>query len=146
MVNESRIDIYDYLYGLFYNVVSDNVYTMNEPQELTSSDVQDGFIVIYIGSIVDYSEFKDKTYAAARVFVRAFVPPISRGRLDYEMYKAFEDGINSVIKEESENPSSDVYFIQDDDVLSMDEAVENANNAYFVFTKSFLVMIDKPVE
>ena len=53
MVNESRIDIYDYLYNLFYDVVTKNVYSMEVPQELTQSDTQDGFIVLHVGDLND---------------------------------------------------------------------------------------------
>ena len=35
MFNESRIDIYDYLYSLVHGVVTNNVYRMGEPTETT---------------------------------------------------------------------------------------------------------------
>jgi hypothetical protein len=143
MLNESRIDIYNYLYNLFYGTVTENVYSMNEPQELTDDDTNDGFIVIRVGDIHDDSEFSAKAYGWARCYVEAFIPPISRGRLDVERYKAFEDAINEVVKEEMAN-NDGTYYIQDGSVISTDtEETTNANNVYFTFIKSFIVNIDE---
>ena len=143
MFHESRIDIYDYLYNLFYGVVTRNVYSMQEPQELTASDTADGFIVISVGNIVDESEFDLNTYGRVRCFVEAFIPPISRGRLDYDKYKAFEDSINEVIKLASED-NTGTYHIESDSILSADgEEVSNANNVYSTFIKSFIVQIEE---
>lgn len=143
MLNESRIDIYDYLYNLFYNVVTKNVYSMREPQELTNSDTTDGFIVITIGNINDESEFTHETYGWARCYVEAFIPPISRGRLDYDKYKEFEDAINDVIHLAAQE-SDGIYQIQEESILSMDRKENtNAGNAYFTFIKSFIVNINE---
>lgn len=143
MLNESRIDIYDYLYNLFYDVVTKNVYSMREPQELTKSDTTDGFIVIRVGDLIDASEFARQTYGEVRCYVEAFVPPISRGRLDYEKYKTFEDGINAVI-ELAMQDNTGSYHIQEGSVLSSDaEESSTANNSYFTFIKSFIVTIDE---
>ncbi len=143
MLNDSRIDIYDYLYNLLYDVVTKNVYSMREPQELTKSDTEDGFIVIHVGDLNDEGEFNGQAYGWARCYIEAFVPPITRGRLDYEKYKTFEDGINTVIKLATED-NTGTYFIQEGSVLSMDaDETSNANNSYFTFIKSFIVNIDK---
>lgn len=142
MVNESRIDIYDYLYNLFYDVVTKNVYSMETPQELTQSDTQDGFIVLHVGDLNDESEFAHQTYGWARCFVEAFIPPISRGRLDYDKYREFEDAITDVIHLASDDVI-DGYSVQEGSVLSMDGAeTTNANNSYFTFIKSFIVNIN----
>lgn len=143
MIDESRIDIYDYLYNLFYGEVTENVYSMREPQELTKSDTTDGFIVINVGDLNDESEFTCQTYGWARVYVRAFIPPLSRGRLDYTKYKLFEDAINDVIDEAS-NDNIGKYHIQEGSILSMDgDESSNANNTYFTFIKSFIVTIEE---
>lgn len=142
MVNESRIDIYDYLYNLFYDVVTQNVYSMEVPQELTQSDTQDGFIVLHVGDLNDESEFAHHTYGWARCFVEAFIPPISRGRLDYDKYREFEDAITEVIHLASDEVI-DGYSVQEGSVLSMDGSeTTNANNSYFTFIKSFIVNIN----
>ena len=143
MFNESRIDIYNYLYTLFYGTVTENVYSMNEPQELTKSDTSDGFIVLHVGNLVDESEFSLDAFGQVRCYVEAFIPPISRGRLDVEKYKAFEDGINAVIKEAMDS-SEGTYYIQSDSVISLDaEETNNSNNTYFTFIKSFIVVVDE---
>lgn len=142
MVNESRIDIYDYLYNLFYDVVTKNVYSMEVPQELTQSDTQDGFIVLHVGDLNDESEFAHHTYGWARCFVEAYMPPISRGRLDYDKYREFEDAITEVIHLASDEVI-DGYSVQEGSVLSMDGSeTTNANNSYFTFIKSFIVNIN----
>jgi len=143
MYNESRIDIYDYLYNIFYDAVTKNVYSMSEPQELTKSDTTEGFIVITVGDIVDDSEFDMCAYARARCFIQAYIPPITRGRLDYEKYKEYEDSINAIIHSAAADDTS-MYHIQEDTVLSYDDTEEsNANNLFFMFVKSFVVIIDK---
>lgn len=143
MFNDVRIDIYNYVYGLLFGEVSDNVYSMNEPQELTDSDTKDGFIVIRIGSIVDNSEFLREAYGSVRVFVEAYVPPMSRGRLDKAKYKSFEEGITTAINNEIESGTNEHFSIQSDGVLSMDDNSDgNANNAYYIYIKSFIVTID----
>lgn len=143
MMNESRMAIYNYVYGLLYNTVTRNVYSMNEPQELTESDTKDGFIVVRVGDINDESEFHCEAYGWVRVFIEAYIPPISRGRLDKAKYKTFEDGINDVINAEIENGTSENYSIQSDGVLSMDGNTDtNANNAYYLYVKSFIVTIN----
>lgn len=143
MVDESRIGIYNYIYGLLYGVVTNNVYSMNEPQELTESDTNDGFIVIRVGDLYDNSEFRCETYAQVRVFIEAYVPPISRGRLDKAKYKSFEDSINAVINNEIDSGTNEQYSIESDGILSMDSNIDtNANNAYYMFVKSFIVTIN----
>ncbi len=147
MLKESRIAVYDYLYNLFYNVVTKNVYPMYEPQELTKSDTENGFLVIHVGDITDASEFTCQAYGWVRCYVEAFVPPMSRGRLDKAKYGAFEDSINNVISDEIENGDDDTYSIEQGSLISADaDETSNANNAYFTFIRSFVVNIDNPVE
>ena len=143
MLNESRIDVYDYLYNVFYDVVTKNVYAMYEPQELTESDNKDGFLVITVGNLTDESEFSDNAYGWARCYVEAYIPAISRGRLDYEKYKEFEDGINALIDEESAR-SNGTYTILEGSVLSADTRESTgANSVFYTFVKSFIVIIDE---
>ena len=90
MFNDSRIDIYDYLYNLVYDVVTKNVYRMGEPTETTESDSKDGFVVLKVGNMNDDSEFYCDAYGWVRCTITAYVPKKSRGRLDKTLYKAFE--------------------------------------------------------
>lgn len=141
MLDISRIDLYDYLYNITYDVVSKNVYRMYAPQELTKSDTEDGFLVLRVGDIVDNGEFHGKAYGMARCYITAYVPPKTRGRLDVAKYKAFEDGINNVIRNASQS-SNPAYGVDEESVLSMDAAeTSNANNFYLTFIKSFVVYL-----
>ena len=143
MVNESRIDIYDYLYNLLFGVVSENVYDMRVPQELTESDTKDGFLVIHVGDIVDESEFSCEAFGRVRCFIEAFVPQISRGRVNHDIYALMENGINNVIDEQSQIDDGTYYIDKGSVLTSDDDEISNAGNAYFTFIKSFIVVIDK---
>ena len=146
MLNPSRIDIYDYLYNLLYGVVSENVYDMRVPQELTESDTNDGFLVIHVGSMYDESEFAREAYGRVRCYIEAYIPQISRGRVNHDIYAAMENSINNIIEEQT-NVRDGSYYIEDDSILSMeDDEISNANNAYFTFIKSFIVCIDSQQE
>ena len=143
MVEESRIGIYNYVYNLIYGVVTENVYSMNEPQELTESDTKDGFVVIRVGDLRDDSEFHLQACGWVRIFIEAYIPPISRGRLDKAKYKAMEDAINAVIDEEMANGNNANYSIEPDGIISSDMGEDsNGNNAFYMFIKSFIVNID----
>lgn len=143
MVNASRTDIYNYLYGLLYGTVTENIYSMKEPQELTDSDTKDGFIVINVGYLIDESEFYCEAYGSVRCYVEAFIPPKSRGRLDVEKFGRYENAINSVIDIASRTQEGD-YYIEKDSVISLDSTESStSDNAYFTFIKSFVVIIDK---
>lgn len=144
MFNESRIDIYNYLYDIFYDVVTKNVYLMAEPQELTKSDVNDGFIVIRVGDLNDNSEFNGNAYGWARCYVEAYIPPRSRGRLDMTKYEEFESSINATIRQHSMNVTDGMFYLQESSVISMDyNETSNANNQFLMFIKSFVLVIDK---
>lgn len=141
MLNESRIDLYDYICGIF-STVTENIYKMKIPQELTESDATEGFIVVYLGDIYDDSEFLKQAYGDVRVVVSAYVPLKSRGKLNKELYKAFESGINDALDNEILNGNDEHYTIQDDGILSMDDIEDNnANNSYSVYTKTFIITI-----
>ena len=143
MIQESRIDLYDYLYGLFHNVVSKNVYKMGEPMETTKSDVEDGFLLIRVGNMMDESEFSCECLINVRCYVIAYVPKKSRGRLDSDKYKAFESGINRVVRNEIKNGTNLSYFIVPDSVLSMDDdETTEKGNQYHLYIKSFVVGMD----
>lgn len=142
MIDDSRLGIYDYVESLLVDSVTENVYLMNEPKELTEDDENNGFIVITVGEFNDDSEFDGEAYAWARVFLEAYIPAMSRGRLDKSKYEAFENDINNVIKSESISNNNGVYWIQEDSFISIDTVREsNPNRTFFMFIKSFVVMV-----
>ncbi len=142
MFDKSRIGLYRYLHDLFYDVVTKNVYEVEEPQELTASDTKDGFIVIRIGDVNNESEFDTDAYGWARVYVTAYVPTRKRGRLDMDKYEAFENGITTVVENASNANDNANYHVMENTMLSMDGSEQtNADNFYLTFIKSFLVYI-----
>jgi len=142
MVNESRMGIYEYVENILTSI-TENVYLMEEPQELTEDDATNGFIVVTVGDLLDASEFKYSAFGYARVYIRCYVPPISRGRLDVAKYKQFEDDINAAIDLATESDNNGTYWIDEDSIISSDGKDEgNANNTYYMFIKSFVVVVD----
>ena len=142
MYDSSRKKIYDWLYDLFYDVVTKNVYAMFKPLELTSSDTKNGFLVIRIGDFIDASEFQRNAFGECRVFVTAYVPLLSRGRLDYTKYDTYEQAIDNVIQGVIDTGIG-YYTIIEDSILSMDDIDdENATNQFATYTKSFVVTMD----
>lgn len=144
MINESRLDIYDYIKSLLVGVTK-NIYSMFVPEELTNDDLTNGFIVIRLGEINDRSEFRGQAFASVRAFVQAYIPSKSRGRLDKTKYKAFETGISQAIETEIDNSANEnEYFsIVSDGILSMDDKDDSTqDNPFFIYIKSFIVQID----
>lgn len=142
MVNESRMGIYEYIENILTSI-TENVYLMEEPQELTEDDTTNGFIVVTVGDLLDASEFKYSAFGYARVYIRCYVPPISRGRLDVVKYEQFEDDINAAIDRATELDNNGTYWIDEDSIISSDGKDEgNANNTYYMFIKSFIVVVD----
>lgn len=141
--NDSRTDLYDFLYDLVVdNEVTNNVYLVSEPQDLTTSDKNEGFVVIRVGGMNDQSQFNLETYGWARVYITAYVPSTSRGRLDYEKYKAMQDKLKEVIDSADEQEVTNGYAILKSTSLSMDGAtMSTANNLFYTFVKSFRVIV-----
>ena len=145
MIDESRISLYNYLSGLF-NTITNNVYSMDVPTETTSDDADNGFIVVRLGDIQDDSEFIGDAYGWVRCYVIAYVPKKSRGRLNKDLYKTFEDGINEVIKQAQDTGDGSYYILPDSVISSDDDETAQQGNQYHVFIKSFVVVIDQPQE
>lgn len=143
MLDNSRIAIYEYIETLMKNV-SDNIYPMGEPSENTESDVDDGFIVIRVGTLNDDSEFEGEAYAWARCTVTAYVPKKVHGRLNKEIYEYFEDEINTIIKDAQSDTENAIYILPDSVVSMDDDENLQQGNQYHVFIKSFVVVIDQP--
>lgn len=144
MYNNSRIDIYDYLYDVFWGSVTKNVYMMEEPQELMNQDIEEGFVVIRIGDIYDESEFTKHAYGRVRCYVSAYIPCTSRGRVNRKLYKQYEKNISDAISEEANRSGDSIYGVEESDVLTIsDDVTTSADNYFFIFVKSFIVNIDR---
>lgn len=144
MIKDStRISLYDYLATVFANV-TENLYSMSVPTENTKDDTVNGFAVTSVGDINDESEFRCETYGWVRCQITAYIPKKTHGRLNKELYKRFEDDINSAIESNTGNSNDSGYYILEDSVLSMeDNEGTNKGNQYHVFIKSFIVVIDQ---
>ena len=143
MFNDSRVDLYDYLYDIVVdNNVTNNVYYVDEPQDLTKSDKEDGFVVVKVGGLNDQSEFDLETYGWARCYIYAYVPSTSRGRLEYEKYKEMENKVNAAIKAAENAGVVNGYTVLKNTTLSMDGVtMSTANNLFYTFVKSFRVLV-----
>lgn len=140
MSTDSRINIYNFVYNMFYDVVTKNVYSLNAPQELTESDTKDGFMVISVGDLYDESEFRCNAYVRARVFVEMYIPPKSRGRLNKNKYAACDNALNAVVRNWYDKVSDDGFSIDEDTLISTDDYYSSNNdNVYQVLIKSFVV-------
>ncbi len=147
MIDNSRIKIYDFLYSMFYDVATKNVYKMECPQELTESDAMDGFIVLRVGSINDESEFSGNAYIWSRVYVEAYIPPKSRGRLNKNKFNAFENAINAIIRNWNDKVGDDGYSIEEDSLISTDDYyANNKDNPFHVLINSFVVYKNDDVD
>ena len=143
ITDATRISLYGFLSEVFADV-TDNLYSMTVPTENTQSDVENGFVVTNVGNVVDESEFDGDAYGWVRCQIAAFVPKKSRGRLNKELYKTFEDGISAAIKAKTGENNDGGYYILEDSVLSMeDDENTQKGNQYHVFVKSFVVVIDQ---
>lgn len=143
MLNESRCDLNDFLYGLFYWTVTKNVYPKGIPTELTENDTKDGFLVVKAGGISDMSAFRNQAYGSVRCFIEVYVPTISRGRYNKNKNRSLESAVNEVIDNEIANPSHSDYTIMQDSIVTLDdEEYGNGDNRFMMFIKSFIVTID----
>lgn len=141
MYNESRTDIYDYLCDLVKANVTNNVYVIGEPQDLTTSDKNNGFVVVKVGSVNDQSQFDREAYGWARVYLTAYVPSGTRGRVNKEKYTDFENKINAMIND-AELVSHNNFVVVKNSTLSMDSvAYSTANNLFHTFIKSFRILV-----
>jgi len=143
ITDKSRISIYGYLSDIF-SVVTENIYPMTVPTENTDNDTTNGFIVTTVGDINDESEFDCKCYGWVRCSVIAYIPKRTRGRLNKDLYKSFEDGINDAISSNTGINNKGNYYIKEDSILSMEDSEQaQKGNQYHIFVKSFVVVIDK---
>lgn len=140
MIDARRMPIYRYVHSLFEGKVTDYVYPMGIPTNLTDEAVSGGFMVINIGDIQDRSEMMLSCYAQTRVMISMYVTPKSRGRLDATLYEDYEKKISDILIEESRKRGGN-YIIDMDSLLSTDAVYNNAGNVFFEYMVSFVIKI-----
>lgn len=140
MIDARRSPLYDYVYSLFHGRVTDYIYPIEMPSNLTEEDAN-GFMVIRMADVRDRSEFKLKAYAEVRVTIEMYTKAKDRGRLDKPQYEKYEDLITQVLNEEDakSNPN---YEIDMDSILSTDDIYnDDKNNIFYIYFVSFVIKI-----
>ena len=137
MSDVSRISVYDFVHTMF-STLGVNVYAMEVPQSLDTTDTSNGFVVMRANNIYDNSEFIGNTYATSRVYIEAYVPAKVRGRVDTTKYKALQDKINAIVKEYCEKVNQD-YMVSADSILNYDDTLISNTTEFFMYVLSFTV-------
>lgn len=140
MIDARRMPIYRYVQSLFEGKVTDYVYPMGIPTNLTDEIANGGFMVINVGDIQDRSEMMLSCYAQTRVMISMYITPKSRGRLDPSLYEDYEKKISETLIEESHKRGGK-YIVDMDSLLSTDADYNNAGNVFFEYMISFVVKI-----
>lgn len=139
-MNVSRQDIYSYVTTLIKGV-SSNIYRIEIPETLNSTATSNGFIVLKMDGIKDFSEMSLNTYAQTRVYIECYVPSLqSDGTINTTKYKAAQDAIDTIIREESLK-TNQPYTISSDIDISMENYFTNNTNTFFLYITSFLITI-----
>ena len=141
-MNISRIDIYDYIKGLFAgqaNTIFKNVYYGEIPQTITDSDKNNGFIVIRLGALNDNSDFYLSTYCTIRGYIECYIP-LYQGKMNTTKYKLVQNALDLIIKGEGEKVNAQ-YNINTDSVLTTEGYFNNNNNTSFAYIASFQITI-----
>lgn len=137
----SRKEIYSYIATLFSGITK-NIYRVTIPETLGTDAITNGFIVLTMDGIRDYSEFNSGTYSQVRVNVEYYVPSIStssaNGIMNTTKFDAAQNAVDTIIEAEYEK-TNQAYTISKDDILSTDDFFTNKTNSFFVYIKSFIV-------
>lgn len=137
----SRKEIYSYIATLFSGITK-NIYRVTIPETLGTDAITNGFIVLTMDGIRDYSEFNSGTYSQVRVNVEYYVPSIStssaNGIMNTVKFDEAQQAVDTIIEAEYEK-TNQAYTISKDDILSTDDFFTNKTNSFFIYIKSFIV-------
>ena len=146
-MNVSRKDLYLYVVDMLYDITK-NVYPKEIPTTLSSDATNNGFIVIRMQQMKDFSEFDLDTYVQVRVSVECYVPNINtndtQGRLSTKKFDDMQKAVDAKIKAECEKVNQ-TYSISRDGILSDDDTYTNKAYSFSVYITSFLVTITNEV-
>ena len=139
----SRKEIYSYVATLFTGFTK-NIYRISIPETLGSNAISNGFMVLRMGDINDFSEISLETYGQLRMYVEFYTPSTdtqtANGIMNTQKFEAAQAAIDNIIKAESEKQNQ-VYTISRDSILSSDDFFTNKTNSFFVYITSFLITI-----
>ncbi|MDD4728871.1 MAG: hypothetical protein PHN55_09005 [Dysgonamonadaceae bacterium] len=142
-MNISHKDIYTYVASLL-KPVTKNIYRIEIPVTLGSDAIANGFIVLRLNGIRDFSEIPLETYATTRVYVEYYCPSVNTetagGIMDTTKFDAAQKAIDDIINAECAK-TNQTYTISRDATLSTDDFYSNKTNSFFVYVTSFLIMI-----
>lgn len=141
-MNTSRIDIYEYIKGLFVgetNTIFQNIYYGNKPQVLTDNDSKNGYIVVSLGGMTDNSEIALTTYVTLRCYIECYIP-LYNGSVNTTKYKKVQEALDAIIQRECSKVNAQ-YNINTDSLLSTDGYFNNNNNSSFAYIASFQITI-----
>lgn len=138
----SRKDIYSYVASLFTSITK-NIYRISVPETLGSDAISNGFIVLNMGEVEDFSQFSENTFVQTRIYVECYVPSTNtvtaNGVMNTTKYDDLQKAIDTIIEAESKK-TNQKYSISEDYILSTDDFFTNKTNSFFVYIKSFIVI------
>lgn len=136
-----RAELYSYVANLFTGFTK-NIYRISIPETLGADAVTNGFMVLNMGEVRDYSEFGENAYAQARIYVQYYVPNAStstaNGIMNTAKYDDAQKRIDAILEAEY-NKINQPYTISRDDILSTDDFYTNKTNSFSVYIKSFII-------
>ncbi len=141
-MNVSRENLYSYISTMFSGVTS-NIYT-KMPQTLTSSMATNGFILLSLENMIDFSEMSLNTYVQVRVNVEYYTPSMNTATanriMDNTKFDGAQTAIDAIIDAESKKVNQ-TYTISKDGLLSADDFYTNGTSTFFIYITSFIVTI-----
>jgi len=138
-MNISRQDIYTYITSLLKDITN-NIYRIEMPQILVSDAIKNGFIILKLGSLNDFSEIGLNTYTQVRMYIEYYVPAMqSDGTINTSKYKIAQEAIDDIINAECLKKNSIYSINRDDGILSMEDYYTNNTNSFFLYITSILI-------
>lgn len=126
-----------------FSGVTSNIYT-KMPQTLTSSMATNGFILLSLENMIDFSEMSLNTYVQVRVNVEYYTPSMNTATanriMDNTKFDGAQTAIDAIIDAESKKVNQ-TYTISKDGLLSADDFYTNGTSTFFIYITSFIVTI-----
>lgn len=142
-MNISRKGIYDYVANLLSGITS-NIYRGGIPVTLKPDATTNGFIVLRLSGIRDFSEFSLNTYGQVRMSIEYYTPSTNTKNaleiMNTIKFEAAQQAIDKVIDEESQKTNGE-YTITREGILSTDGFFTNNTNSFYIYITSFLITL-----
>lgn len=139
----SRKDIYSYVATLFTSFTK-NIYRISVPETLSSDATTNGFMVLKLDDVRDFSEISLESYSQVRMYVEFYTPSTNTstasGVMNTTKFDAAQIAIDNIISAEC-NKQNQTYSISKESILSTDDFFTNKTNSFYVYITSFLIII-----